>query len=1033
MNKKKMISLILAFAMVLSTITTVSAAAIGSDAKTISAIGVLSGDSGDGVTAEYLAKETTRIQAAIMYLRLQGLEKEALAYTGTANFKDANTMAWAGGKAVMAYLKANPELGWIGSEDGKFGPMDKITAKQYYKVMLESLGYRQVTANADGDFEWTSVLSFAESKGLKRIAGITSLTNNDLAIATVEALNANVKGTKSTLAVKLVDAGIINKDAAIKAGLYEGEAPAVAQAEVDKAVAIGNKAVKVIFEDDVDKSAGDSDYYSIKGLTVSEAYVTGTDTVWLITSAQKAGTLYQLTAGGKSVSFSGIAEVSGGPSITDVVSEDVEEAVVTFDKNVDYETATDPANYTIAGIEITKAEVSDGNEVTLTTEGLKDGSSYSIKATGIKSIDGVVKRSSSDDFRARIDKAAPRIDSTNTKAETNQRIILYFNEKVTEESAEDLDNYTIKVNESNGAELDIESVVWDNEDENNVEITTEPTEKGESYKLIVSNMVDQREAANTMTRSDSWTFTGVRADDDEPALSKVTVISKDKLVVEFTDASRMEEDSVSDMGNYSFAKGTTDLDVDNVEILKNETGLMRALVTVDAMEAGKDYKLKVYGIVDEFDNEIEEDSKTVSPKTADFASAALVDAEVTGKSTIVLSFTKELNELSAESIANYSISGDIGTPLEATLKDDGKTVEMEVNELINGQKYDLTVDGVKDLAENALKFTKEDIIAFSDSKWDTDAPELEDAYADNMNVAVLRFSEKVKFSSGAELWLAGGSYTAASPLKLDAKVLSKDDTAIEFSRYSSGEWAKLDENTEYTIVKVTGVSDLAGNSFAITDEEVTFDGSDNKPDYAEVETYKQTDESTFELTMSRNVIFRDADDRADEKAEVNGFIVTIEDNVVSFVGKIVEDEEYVFDLRDFLMDENGMAVVNDEVDDSPVVNRTVLVGDDTDEEDPYIAEVEATDNKTVEITFNEKIAAASESYFKIRNTDLDKTVSIDDMEIDGKTVTLTLSTLLEGRYEYELTMEGGKVADYSGNKADEDTFTFDGSDLAPVD
>jgi hypothetical protein len=132
MDKKRVLSLILALAMVLSTIPTVFAgamAAIGPDAKIISDIGVLSGDTSEGVTAEYLAKETTRIQAAIMYLRLQGKEKEALAYTGTANFKDANTMAWAGGKAVMAYLKAKPELGWIGSEDGKFGPTDKITAK----------------------------------------------------------------------------------------------------------------------------------------------------------------------------------------------------------------------------------------------------------------------------------------------------------------------------------------------------------------------------------------------------------------------------------------------------------------------------------------------------------------------------------------------------------------------------------------------------------------------------------------------------------------------------------------------------------------------------------------------------------------------------------------------------------------------------------------------------------------------------------------------------------------------------------------
>lgn len=1035
MNNKRVLSLILAFAMVLSTIPTVFAgtmAAIGSDAKIISAIGVLQGDNADGVTAEYLAKETTRIQAAIMYLRLQGLEKEALAYKGTANFKDANTMAWAGGKAVMAYLKANPELGWIGSEDGKFGPTDKITAKQYYKVMLESLGYRQTTANGDGDFEWKDVLSFAESKGLKKIAGVTSFTNDDLAIATVEALNARIKGAKVTMAVKLVDAGIIDKAAAIKAGLYEGEAPAAASAEVDEAVAIGNTVVKVTFEDEIDKTAGYAGNYSIKGLTVSEAYVTGPDTVWLITSAQKAGSLYQLTVGKKSVSFAGIAKVTGGPSIMDVKSEDVEEVIITFDKNIDYLTATNVANYTIAGIDIVKAEVSDGNEVTLTTEGLKNDTRYNIKAVGLNSIDGVSKKSSSDDFRTRFDSSAPRIDSTNTKAETNQRIILYFNEKVTEESAEDLQNYIIKRDETNGAELEIISVVWDEEEENNVEITTEAMERRKSYKLTVSGIADQRKSANIMTRADSWGFTGIGEDDNAPELSEVTVISKDKLVVEFTDDSRIDEESAADTSNYTFTVGITELDVDNAEVLENKTGFLKVLITVDAMEAGKRYSLEVADIMDEFENAIEEASKPVSPKAIDFASTTLVDVEVNSQSSMTLSFSKELDELSAENIGNYSIDGGIGTPLKATLEDDGTTVELKVNELTNGEKYDLTVDGVKDIAGNVLKFTKKDIAAVSESKWDTEEPELEDAYAENMYVAALSFNERVKFAGNSELWLTGGSYTAGSPLKLKAKLLT-DDNVVEFSLFDDNKWIELKGEVEYTVIKVTGITDLAGNSVVLPEDEFTFRGSVNEPDYAEVDDLAQIDESTFEVIMSKNVIFKDSGDRAAEEAEVKGFKVTIDDNIVSFIGAIEEDVEYIFDLRDFLTDEHGMAVVNDEVDDKPVVNRTVLIGEETDNEEPYITEVEATDNITVKIVFNENIATAAEAYFKIKNTDLNKTLTIDDLEIDRKTVTLILSSPLEGRYKYELTVEGNKVADFAGNKAEEDTFSFDGSDLTPVD
>ncbi|MGE5677585.1 MAG: esterase, partial [Pseudomonadota bacterium] len=95
MNNKKILALVLAFAMIFSTISTVFAdttATIGADAKALETLGVLKGDTSAGVTSDYLAKTTTRMQAAIMYLRLKGLEDEALAFTGTANFADANTM-----------------------------------------------------------------------------------------------------------------------------------------------------------------------------------------------------------------------------------------------------------------------------------------------------------------------------------------------------------------------------------------------------------------------------------------------------------------------------------------------------------------------------------------------------------------------------------------------------------------------------------------------------------------------------------------------------------------------------------------------------------------------------------------------------------------------------------------------------------------------------------------------------------------------------------------------------------------------------
>jgi len=192
------------FAMIL---TVISAAADGatvkSEAQVVADLGILKGD-GNGVTAAYLQKSTTRMQAAIMQLRLKGLEAEALAYNGTDNFTDAK-LAGSGNLPILAYLKANPQLGWQGGGSGAFDPLAGITVQQYYKVMLETLGYKQGM-----DFEYGDAINFAAGKGLSKIAHAHHFINSDIATATIEALKANINGGGKTLAVELSDQKVID-------------------------------------------------------------------------------------------------------------------------------------------------------------------------------------------------------------------------------------------------------------------------------------------------------------------------------------------------------------------------------------------------------------------------------------------------------------------------------------------------------------------------------------------------------------------------------------------------------------------------------------------------------------------------------------------------------------------------------------------------------------------------------------------------------------------------------------------------------
>jgi predicted lipoprotein with Yx(FWY)xxD motif/plastocyanin len=207
MLKKLGLSSVMLFAviMVVSVMTALADGeqAVKSETQVVADLGILVGD-GNGLTDEYLNKGTTRIQAAIMFLRLKGLEADAKAFKGTDNFSDAK-LVWAEGQSILAYLKANPQLGWQGMGNGTFDPLSGITAQQYYKVMLEALGFMQGM-----DFEYADVFMVAADNGLTKVATVEMFKNINVATATVEALNATMHEGGKTLAAALSDAKIID-------------------------------------------------------------------------------------------------------------------------------------------------------------------------------------------------------------------------------------------------------------------------------------------------------------------------------------------------------------------------------------------------------------------------------------------------------------------------------------------------------------------------------------------------------------------------------------------------------------------------------------------------------------------------------------------------------------------------------------------------------------------------------------------------------------------------------------------------------
>lgn len=183
---------------------------ISEELKIMEKLGLMQGD-GNGVTATYANKTSTRIQSAVMVLRINGLEQQALNYNGQNNFKDGKNYSWQQGANLMSYLKDNPEIGFIGDNKNCFLPNVELTQKQYVKVMLENLGYKQ-----NEDFKYDDTLSFAKSIGIN-IEDTSNFTNYDLAKTTVMFLNAKTTdGIK--FIEKLINLGVVSKNVAKELG-----------------------------------------------------------------------------------------------------------------------------------------------------------------------------------------------------------------------------------------------------------------------------------------------------------------------------------------------------------------------------------------------------------------------------------------------------------------------------------------------------------------------------------------------------------------------------------------------------------------------------------------------------------------------------------------------------------------------------------------------------------------------------------------------------------------------------------------------
>jgi|GEM_PF-5539408 len=988
-------------------------------------LGIISED--DAFTAGYMNQEVTKLTAAIMLLKLRGLYEEAKAYNGSENFKDADKVSSDEEKNIMAYLRKNPQYGFAAEDESdNFNPSQVISEQYYYRVLLETLGYKEAKADSTGDFAWEDTLNFAKKAGLKP-ANVEKATIDNLAAAIVQTLKANTPD-EWVYANKLVEAGAFTKEQVEQAG--------ISSAGISLLRSAGNTLLKLSFDGAIDKKVvEDMSQYKIDGLEVKSArkMPNGRNVVILETSPQTSGQLYYMKYENTNFKFTGLPKASGSLALISVIEDSGEsstgEIIVKFDRMVDPASATDIKNYSFEGGTIESARIypDKDDEVYFRVKGLSASKTIKAKISNIVALDGSVLKAAEDTFKlAAGSKKAQSVDSID--AGGNTRVMVTFDKIHNSKSALDIANYEIK---SASGPLAIKEVI--NISSISIELVTEPQQAVE-YELTVKNVADTK--GNVMAKPYKKSFKGKMPTNSRPKITKVKIIERNLIEVTFSSRSRLNMESARNINNY---KIDGDVAVYSANYPpKNENSLDFRIIQlkVSPLELNKRYTLIMGGIKDEYGNEIKEtevtaraDKDAISAAGIKAVKSIVADGDKDVRQ-VEIEFDKNLDFLGAMDIEKVTIDGGIGHPVSSAYTIVDKKLLMALPApLIAGKKYTVSINGMVDDAGNVLKIEKMPFYAVVADN-DLNAPEITDVSAINKYVVSIGFDKPIVNIGDAKLELkkvdSNGNPTGAGII-LTSKVGYDDDRRVEFSDYPN----KALEDVEYMIVELSA-KNVAGIRYELPlkiKEREVFPGTDEEPDGAEAESIDQRDSKNFELQFSEKV-------KATSVA-FNGLTpsVNLDDNTVGYLksaAKIKSDKVFKANLGNSFTNMHGIKVQNEDEE-----SETEITADLDDSEAPYIESVEAVDTNTVKLIFNEGLEKPGAYEIKYENSkDKEVTIStkaaIDSVE-DNKVLVTLDRDFLASEYEYALKVKSDPV-DYAANKADivGEEYIFEGTDMKAV-
>lgn len=1034
MRNLKLTALLMAIILISGSILSINGFAdtIGKEARACEALGILVGSDADsGVTSEYLATTPSRLTALIIFLRIQGLEGEALTYDGENNFVDATDLKWIVGRNYLAYAKDNPELGWVGSPDGKFLPNNTIDAKAFYKVMLETLGYKQ-----DLDFTYGNTLKFAESIDLISSASSmekkTSFTVNDVAKAIYSTLNTKPKGETKNLVTLMTEKGILDEEKVIDAGFKIDITPV----EVLSFERISNNRLVLELDQEFPLSKDDITIYSESSnreINVTDVAIIGSK-AYITTADVAPFTAYELSIDmdtpingmaikDYSIRYVALPRDTERPRATaDVMGNNI--VKITFNEEVQRSDAEDISNYIIKNnLSVYNAELdSTGKIVTLTTAPQREGYIYWLTAQNVRDISGNTMEPLEKRFTGMMkDQYKPNV--TMVKADGSRSILVYFSEALNRITAERIENYIIE-----GNALTIEEAILD-EEENVVTLITSEQNPGTTYRLTIRNIAD---LADNVMYDTTRGFTGATIDTSVPKASVVALSSNE---LEITFSKKIDKYSAENIENYLI-----DNDIQVTSAVLDGSGKVVTLITED-QTANKKYRLEINNIQDIYGNTMDYFSTYFIGKSKD--TTPLSYTVKSGKDSVIITFSKRVNKETAEDVFNYELDSSLGYAAKATLDDDtGKIVTLLTKTQENGKAYSITVRNVTDLAGEPIrtddKVARKHFIGFGG----TDAGDLNVQAMNALDMSTIDIffdkeltDEELKDLEVSILTEDDSSYSAPKGLEYE-KYFSADKATVrvQFSTDGSNSPEIFRSGRIYE-VRVSNIDRLyessGGNIKA-------FAGTNQKNEAPYIVDAYAVNSTAIEVTFSEPVKgvspsqFSISGVRITDTSVKSDEVTTSATLYLSSSTPMKDSSDYKITVRSGIKDAAGYNSIVTSGNGSYIE----FAGTSFKNQAPQVESITALDEYTVTVTFTEPVSLPSSSGFTIRrNTSGGSSIVVSGtiLSDDKRTATIYLNSAngnLSSDYEYTMTLSTN-IKDLQGLALDSDSrkIIFGGSDV----